>query len=143
MTLLYFPDTRHMTKREIRDWRKRYPSFSPYELDSDDWSLSIDSNALDSLQIIRDKLNSPIRVTSAYRNPFHNKRVGGSRNSQHLKGVAFDIAVPNKSYAVRVEQLAIEEGFTAIGRYPSRHFIHIDMRPRKKTGGLFRWGARW
>jgi uncharacterized protein YcbK (DUF882 family) len=84
-----------------------------------------------------------MRVTCAYRNPAHNKRVGGKANSQHLAGTAFDIAVPSMDYAREVERLAIEEGFTAIGRYPSRHFIHIDMRPRKPSGALYRWGGRW
>lgn len=45
-------------------------------------------NVLDPL---REMINSPIRVTSGYRTPEHNKNIGGSKNSQHTKGQAVDI----------------------------------------------------
>lgn len=137
------PDTRKMSADDMLRWNSLWPNFSPYELDSDDWSLEVNTRALIGLQSVRDRLNKPMRVTCAYRNPAHNKRVGGSPNSQHLKGTAFDIAVPDMAYAKELERLAIDEGFTAIGRYPGRHFIHIDMRPPKPTGGLYRWGKAW
>lgn len=143
--MLKIKDTRNIDAATFTAWRLRWPDFRPSELDSDDWSLIISETALDGLQWIRDQLGQPIRITCAYRTKAHNERVksrAGER-SQHRKGTAFDIAVPNRRYAERIEALAIEAGFTAIGRYPGRSFIHIDMRPPKASGKLYRWGPQW
>jgi len=48
-----------------------------------------------SLQDIRDLINAPLTVTSAYRSPELNERIGGSKTSAHMKGFAADI----RSYA--------------------------------------------
>ena len=45
-------------------------------------------NVLDPL---REHIESPIIVTSGYRCPELNRRIGGSKNSQHTKGQASDI----------------------------------------------------
>lgn len=45
------------------------------------------------LDPLRTHLGKPIRVTSGYRTPEHNTRIGGSRNSAHMRGEAADIAV--------------------------------------------------
>ena len=109
-----------------KSWAKRWPNFKPQELDSDDFSLVISVDALDALQRVRDEYGKPMRVTCAYRNPRHNKRVGGRPGSSHLAGVAFDIAIPNTAAGKRIEKLAVKHGFTGIGRYPSRlSLIHI------------------
>jgi len=44
-----------------------------------------------SLQDIRDLINAPLIVTSGYRCPELNERIGGSKNSAHMKGFAADI----------------------------------------------------
>ena len=38
-----------------------------------------------------------IVITSGYRSPEYNAKVGGSPNSQHIKGKAIDVYVPNVS----------------------------------------------
>ena len=60
-----------------------------------------DINALDSmielivycLQPIRESIARPMIVTSGYRNSQINKLVGGTSNSQHIKGQAVDFIV--------------------------------------------------
>lgn len=47
-------------------------------------------NILDPL---REKYGKPIKVNSGYRCPELNKAVGGSKTSQHMKGLAADITV--------------------------------------------------
>jgi len=44
------------------------------------------------LQPIRDSYGKPIVVTSGYRCPALNVKIGGSRTSQHMKGQAADIS---------------------------------------------------
>lgn len=46
------------------------------------------------LQPLRDALGQPIIVTSGYRSPEVNRRVGGSATSAHCYGCAADIHVP-------------------------------------------------
>lgn len=49
----------------------------------------------DFLQPLRNKLQKPIVITSGYRCEKLNKLIGGANNSEHLKGFAVDIYVPN------------------------------------------------
>ena len=132
---------KHYKDVDLKAWKKRWPNFLPQEFDSDDFSLKLYIPALDGLQRVRTRLGRPLRITSAYRSPKHNRRVGGKKNSQHALGKAFDIALPRKSDGPLIEKLARSEGFTGIGRYPKRHFIHIDMRPPKPSGAIYQWGS--
>jgi len=89
------------------------------------------------LQILRDYLDRPITINSAYRSPKHNAKVGGSKTSQHLLGKAADITVkgltPQEVFIV-IEDL-IDRGLMlqgALGLYDT--FVHYDIRKTK---------ARW
>ena len=123
------------------DWRDvtaaswRWPSFSPAELASKgDGSILMSCNALDRLQRVRDELGVPMLITSAYRDPEHNRRVGGAMASQHMLGKAFDIRVDNIDPA-KLISVAISHGFRGIGTYPAQGFVHIDTRDAPA-----RWG---
>ena len=90
-----------------------------------------------NLQYIREYLNTPIKLTNAYRCKKHNKAVGGSKKSQHLLGKAADLQVKKikpKTLADLIEDLIdkkyISEG--GVGRYNT--FTHYDIRGYK---------ARW
>ena len=122
-------------------WRRQFPNFQPKELASpDNGFVRIYAPALHALQRVRKRFLKPMPINSAYRSPDHNADVGGSVNSQHLYGKAFDIALASVEDAYVLEELALEEGFTAIGRYPGQKFIHIDMRPPKEDGSIYQWG---
>lgn len=88
-----------------------------------------------ALEAIRVLVGGPIHVTSGYRCPEHNRRVGGADMSQHTQGLAADIVVkgmtPRKvaSLAARVPVLAAG----GIGTY--RGWVHVDVRPN----GPARW----
>ena len=91
----------------------------------------------EQLQILRDELNEPIHINSAYRHKEYNKKIGGEKNSQHLLAKAADITVKSKTpkqLAALIEKL-ISEGklkFGGMGVYPG--FVHVDIRTQK---------ARW
>ena len=84
------------------------------------------------LQAIRDHFGAPVVITSGYRTAAHNRAVGGAVYSQHQYGRAADIRVSG----VPVEQLAayaetLLPGTGGIGRYPSKGFVHVDVRKAK------------
>ena len=84
-----------------------------------------------NLQIVRDELDAPIRINSAYRSPEHNQAIGGSSRSQHMLGKAADIVIDGytpEQVATALDKL-MEGGFITkggIGRYNT--FTHFDIR---------------
>ena len=134
-----------------KDWRdvhvgqfkKRWPNFHPSEFASDDFSLRLNVGFMDKLQRIRTRAGFPFWVTSGYRTKAHNRRVGGSKNSQHPKGRAGDIALRRLSDGPKLERLAIQEGMTGIGRYPGKLFIHLDNRVLRRGRNRPAFWGRW
>lgn len=47
---------------------------------------------LHAINLLREELGTPMLITSGYRSPAHNKRIGGAPNSNHTKCLAIDIA---------------------------------------------------
>jgi len=94
----------------------------------------------ENLQIIRDELQEPIKINSAYRCENHNRKIGGTSKSQHIKGKAADIVVKNLTpdeVANALDNLQ-KGGFIrsgGLGRYDT--FTHIDIR-----GTQARWDFR-
>jgi uncharacterized protein YcbK (DUF882 family) len=89
------------------------------------------------LEILREHLGRPIRITSGYRTPTHNARVKGAKTSQHIFGKAADITVAGIPPAelANVIELLIARGRMhdgGLGRY--RAWVHYDVRPAR---------ARW
>jgi len=91
----------------------------------------------ESLQELRNLLNSPIRINSAYRSLEHNASIGGTNSSQHLFAKAADIVVKGKTPAqvATMIKLLILEGKMKQGGIGVYHtFTHYDIRGYK---------ARW
>ena len=82
-----------------------------------------------NLQVLRDAIGKPITINSGYRSPKYNAKIGGVKNSQHVKGKASDLRVAGvtpKELALIIEGL-IEQGKIkqgGIGVYPT--FTHYD-----------------
>lgn len=85
---------------------------------------------MDRLQSFREVWGSPLIITSGMRSEEHNRAVGGSTNSMHLKrpGIACDIAIIDWTGHMkhRFVTLALAHGFRGVGI--SKNFIHLDMR---------------
>jgi uncharacterized protein YcbK (DUF882 family) len=135
MTIHYIENVLTMPQSERKEWARRWPNFAPEELCSRDFSLRVDERALDALQDIRSAWGKPMFITSAYRNPAHNKAIGGAKHSQHLITTAFDIAVADSDEGRKLEALAKRHGATGIGRYPASRFIHLDWRDGNASWG--------
>jgi zinc D-Ala-D-Ala carboxypeptidase len=125
----------HFSKVDPKDWR--WPSFSPREIACKGTGrLVVDDQALDKLQALRDRLGKPLILTSAYRSPEHNKRVGGAKNSRHMQGDAFDVMMTNHD-PHEFEIVARAAGFTGFGYYPKSGFMHVDTGPSRSWGKPF------
>jgi hypothetical protein len=132
MPTLSFP-----TWREVPEKAWRWPSFSPAEIACrGTGAIKINTEAMDKLQALRDRLGKPLIVRSAYRSPEHNRVVGGAPASKHMQGTAFDIAMTNHD-PVAFEAAARAVGFLGFGYYPRSGFMHIDLGPARSWGDPF------
>lgn len=86
---------------------------------------------VERLQVLRQALGKPIKVTSGYRCPTHNKNVGGATQSRHMQGQAADITVDGMS-PLQVSQAADKVGFGGIGIYLKSGFTHCDIGPHRR-----------
>ncbi len=94
----------------------------------------IDEDLVVVLQTLRNDLNQPVIISSAYRSASGNKAVNGSLKSRHLSGDAADIYVKGMSPLAIMRQ--IEELFgenISLHAYKDGH-VHLDLRGYK---------ARW
>ena len=81
------------------------------------------------LDPLREAYGKPIRVNSGYRCPKLNTLVGGTPNSQHMRGEAADIqpVVGKEADLPELARILIENGkFDQLILYPT--FIHVSYR---------------
>lgn len=93
----------------------------------------VDKKLVEILQNIRDHFGKPVYISSAYRCPAWNKKVGGVSGSYHLYGQAADIKVRDIAPA-EVAKYAESIGVLGIGLYETDadgHFVHVDTRTSK------------
>lgn len=119
--------------------RKLAPDFKVREFRCKDGSdeILVDEALVLLLQCIREHFGKAVTITSGYRTPAHNAKVGGSKSSQHLLGRAADIRVQGVSVedvAAYAESLMPDWG--GVGRYPvkagrAKGWVHVDTRPNK------------
>lgn len=98
----------------------------------------IDPELVQKMQTIRTKLGKAIKVTSGYRCVKHNAdpKVGGSRTSRHLYGIAADWRTNDRSVnPVALGIIAAAQGFGAVGIYwhDKAAIVHTDTRGGKAT----------
>lgn len=110
------------------------PNFNAAEFICRDGSEhSIDCGLLAMLQAVRSHFGKPVTITSGYRSPSYNAKVGGAPNSYHVKGLAADFAVPgvpirnvhdwcNHAFPTSGLGLYVRSGANGWG------WIHIDNR---------------
>lgn len=116
---------KHFTYVKPENWQ--WPNFSPSEIAcKGTGELLVHAHSMDCLQRLRYFVKAPVIINSAYRSDKHNKAVGGSPNSQHRTGRAFDIRITPSLPREKIHEMARKAGFKAIGDYNT--FVHIDTR---------------
>lgn len=77
---------------------------------------------------IRVVLKEPIHVTSWYRNPKINRRVGGSKSSAHQKGLAVDFKIKSNPKYVCSKLRKKKVSFDQLIYYPRQRRLHISFK---------------
>lgn len=79
------------------------------------------------LEAIRTHFGKPVVVTSGYRTPEYNAKVGGAAKSRHMLGIAADIQISGvKPADVATYARTLMPTYGGIGIYST--FTHIDIR---------------
>ncbi len=89
----------------------------------------VDANLVYNLQKLRDAFGLPIHITSGYRCSSHNRAIGGSVNSQHLKGKAVDIRTSHLPGTEKHKLMTLifrMNTFTGVGVGGNK--LHVDVR---------------
>ncbi|MGD1897261.1 MAG: D-Ala-D-Ala carboxypeptidase family metallohydrolase [Phormidesmis sp.] len=82
----------------------------------------------------------PIRITSGYRDPVSNRRVGGARSSRHMSGDAVDFWVEGMNVVDVFYKL---KGFHPRGGLAvGNGFVHLDLRPGSPARWTYPGGPR-
>ena len=87
------------------------------------------------LDPLRERYGKPIRVTSGYRCPKLNTLVGGSPNSQHMRGEAADIVANNPEDNLLLGRLIEALGkfdqliYEQCDKHGNPRWIHVSYKP--------------
>lgn len=95
----------------------------------------IDQNMVTILDILRETVGKPVIITSGYRTPEHNKKVGGAKYSYHMRGMAADIRVSGmspKEVAKKLDKIAPD----SCGIIVYKNWVHFDTRTNKYRKGV-------
>lgn len=74
-----------------------------------------------------------VQVSSLYRDPEHNRKVGGVANSQHTAGTAGDFVVPPQDRAAFIAR-ARQKGYEAIDE---GDHVHVELPPGARASSSF------
>lgn len=98
---------------------------------------TIDSNLQKLIVDIQSKFGLPIKITSAYRDPKKNIRIGGAKNSAHMTHYAVDVTFSgDREKTLEFAKIASSLGTLGIGIYRAGS-VHIDI---DNTKGRRSWG---
>ena len=126
------PDIRHF---EWHEFLVKGGSHSPANPNSDP-PENLWENVLPLVRVLdafREQVGLPVVLTSVYRSPQYNRRIGGATRSQHMAFTAADFKVVGAGagstgqWAERMRQIRSSGLFSGgIGTY--RTFVHVDVR---------------
>lgn len=95
----------------------------------------IDTHLVAILDILRNKIEKPVIITSGYRTPDWNKKCEGAKYSYHMRGMAADIRVEGmtaKEIAKKLNGIVPNE----CGIIVYKNWVHFDTRSNKYRKGV-------
>lgn len=96
-----------------------------------DHVVNMMSLANEVLQPLRDHMKQSIRINSGYRSQELNKKVGGSRTSQHCKGEAADISCDGRNaemFNYIKDNLEFDQLIWEYGDVMAPDWVHVSYR---------------
>jgi len=97
--------------------------------------MVINKDLVSMLEDARKLAGIPFTITSWTRCEEHNEKVGGSNNSEHLKGMAVDIVAISSTGRYLIISALLRAGFRRIGI--AKNFIHAGIDSSKP------WNCIW
>ena len=85
----------------------------------------------DNLQVLRDVLGAKVTIRSGFRTISHNKKIGGAKNSYHLRAMAADIVVQgytSDQVFTKILELIKNGKMKAGGLHCYSTWVHYDIR---------------
>ena len=122
-----------MSQERQKNWKGKYFSYDEIKCKCkypDCETVTFASDLLECLDSIREEWGKPIVVTSGLRCLRHNADVGGAKKSNHTKGKAVDIAMP-QSELIPFIALCHKKGIAGIGL--AKGWMHLQ-----KTRGNYK-----
>jgi hypothetical protein len=88
------------------------------------------------MDVIREILGKPVRITSGYRSPAVNKAIGGSPTSDHVKGLAVDFVCAKQDPIDICKQILAAQPVVKfdqlIAEYHGARWVHIGWGKRMR-----------
>jgi uncharacterized protein YcbK (DUF882 family) len=95
----------------------------------------VDDYLVSILDILRNQVGKPVYITSGYRTPARNKKVGGAKYSYHMRGMAADIRIEGMTAKEIANKLNKIIPF-GCGIIVYASWVHVDTRPNKYRKGV-------
>ena len=109
-----------------------------YKYFNDSEVIGLDKELVNILDKARGLSNTPYKITSGYRSPEQNKKVGGVSNSSHTKGLAVDLACTDN-----IKRTLILKGLYNCGSdlfiEICKSHIHVDIDKSIHSLGQTMW----
>jgi hypothetical protein len=137
---LFGPETAEAVRKYKEDNNIVSESTSPYGgggnvkikkgVDTD-----LDTELQSKIDAIASEYGKSFTIKSGYRDPKHNKDIGGASKSQHLDHKAVDITLDDESIesTLKFIEISSKNGISGIGVYGPGS-VHIDIGPRRYWG---------
>lgn len=116
------------------EWGTKYPNFKKTEFKCpccNGYGVGIASSLVELLQKLRNKYGA-IVITSGYRCPSWNKKVGGNKNSAHMKGQASDFYFKSGILANQSKRIAVVNELKKMKNY---HYAYCNVNGNHKNMG--------